>query len=395
VRSHPTAGQATLEYIAAVALVAALFLVAAPAVGAPSIAHGVADAIQHGLCILGGDICTTGDARRAGLGPCPLTTKTTGWDGRVAVTFLEVGGKFMLAVSTRSDGSVSVTRVANGGKGISGGIGAEADVGPIHFKLGADGTVIKRFQAAAGWDFPDEKTAAKFLEHSLRNAVRLKRWPPSWWSTENAAEVASSIGLEVGGSAHDDRYEVAGASAFAQVADGAVSRRGGGATFYGRTTLDGPDFTAPLTPSQGRGKSEWIVELTVDARGRPVELAFRSATPADTGNLLTEVVRRLDLRDPGNYAAARPLLEHRPSWPTRAGPSDAALEQRLQTHGTTETSAYAIEDDTIGASGVLKAAVEAGLGAKRIRVTKRLVAATVERGATTGKRLDCVARSTR
>ena len=46
VRSHPTAGQATLEYIAAVALLAALFLVAAPAVGAPDIARAVARRVQ-------------------------------------------------------------------------------------------------------------------------------------------------------------------------------------------------------------------------------------------------------------------------------------------------------------------------------------------------------------
>ena len=41
VRSHPTAGQAPLEYIAAVALLAALFLVAAPAVGAPDLGRAV------------------------------------------------------------------------------------------------------------------------------------------------------------------------------------------------------------------------------------------------------------------------------------------------------------------------------------------------------------------
>jgi hypothetical protein len=369
---------------------AAVFLVAAPAVGAPGIARGVAEAIRHGLCVAGGDICSKADARRAGLPPCSLTTRTTGWDGSVAVTFVEVGGKFTLAVTKNSDGSVSVVRVANAGKGIVGGVGAEFDAGPIHFDLGADGAVTKRFQAAAAWDFPDEKTAAQFLEHPLRNAVRLQRWPPSWWSTENAAEVALSIGLEVGGSAHDDRYEVAGASAFAQVAEGAMRRRDGGATFYGRTILDGPEITAPLTPSKGRGRTEWIVELTVDARRRPVEVVFRSATPSDTGSVLTEIVRRLDLRDPGNYAAALPLLRRGPSWPLHDGPSEKALEQRLETDGTTETSAYAIEDDTVGASGVVKSAVEVGLGAKRVKVTNRLVEATVQRGALRGKRLDCV-----
>jgi hypothetical protein len=390
VRSHPTAGQATLEYIAAVALLAALFLLAAPAVGAPDIARAVADAFRHGLCVVGGDVCSQGDARRAGLPPCPLSTKTSGWDGAVSVMFVDIGGTFTLAVTKRSDGSVGVVRVANAGKGISGGLGAELDAGPVHFKLGADGGVKKRFQVSAGWDFPDEKTASKFLEHALRNAVRLKRWPPSWYSTENAGEVWSSIGLDVGGSEYDDRYQVIGASAFARVADGAVRRRDGGATFYSRTTLDGPEFSAPLTPSKGRGRTEWIVELTVDAQRRPVELAFRSASPSNTGKTLTEVVKRLDLRDPGNFAAALPLLRRRLPWPTGDGPRKQAVKERLATHGTTETSVYGIDDGTKGASGSLKAMVEVGLGAKKVDMMKTLLSSTVQRGALSGRRLDCV-----
>jgi hypothetical protein len=390
VRSHPTAGQATLEYIAAVALLAALLLVAAPAVGAPDIARGVSGAIEHGLCVVGGDVCSTADARRAGLAPCPLTTKTTGWDGGVSVMIVDVGGRFTLAVTKRSDGSVSIVRTVNAGRGITDGIGASLDAGPIHFELGADGAITKRFQAAVGWEFRDEANAARFLEHSLRNAVRLKRWPPSWVSTENASEVAASIGLDVGGSDHDDRYQVIGASAFAQLAGGARRRRDGSATFYSRTTLDGPEFSAPLAPAKGRGRTEWVVELTVDAEGRPVELAFRNAAPSDTGNALTEVVKRLDLRDPGNLAAALPLLRRRLPWPTGDGPRKETLKQRLISHGITETSAYRIDDDTKGASGSLKAMVELGLSVKKVSVMKTLVASTVTRGALTGKRLDCV-----
>jgi hypothetical protein len=389
VRSHPTAGQATLETIAAVALMAALLLVAAPSVGAPDLGHSVADAIRHGICMVGGDICSRGDARRAGLPPCSLSTKTTGWDATAEVLMVNVGGKFTLAVTKKSDGSVSVVRLANAGKGASTGFGGNLDAGPIHFEVGGDGGVTKRFQVAAGWDFPDQKTAAEFLEHSVRNAVRVNRWPPSWWSTEHASEVAASIGLDAGSTAHDDRYEVVGASGFVQVADGAMSRRGGGATFYARTTLDGPEFSAPLTPSKGRGRTEWIVELTVDKDRRPVELAFRNAWPSNTGNTLTEVVRRLDLRDPGNRAAARSMLE-RPSWPMGAGPRDKVIEQRLLTHGSTERYAYEVDDDTIGASGALKAAIELGLGAKHVNVTRKLVEATVERGGLVGQRLDCV-----
>lgn len=379
VRSTSSAGQASLEYLAAVTVVAAVLAVAAPVVGVVD----VVSALRHGLCVVGGDICSSRDARRAGLAPCPVSTRTTGWDAVVDVMMVSVGGKFTLAVTRRSDGSVGVVRVAGAGKGASLGVGAKLDVGPVRFEVGADGGVARRFVVAAGWEFPDERAAAAFLSHAVRNTVRVA---PAWWSTERAGEVAASVGISAGGSAQS---EVVGASGFVQVADGAVRRRGGGATFYARTTLDGPEFSAPLTPSKGRGRTEWVVELTVDAAGRPVELAFRNAWPSDTGNVLTEVVRRLDLRDPGNLEAARPLLG-RPSWPRGGGPRSGALERRLVEYGVTERSTYAVDDGTIGASGALKAAVSLGLGAKHVDVTRRLVSATVQRGALEGRRLDCV-----
>jgi hypothetical protein len=171
-----------------------------------------------------------------------------------------------------------------------------------------------------------------------------------------------------------------------------MRRRGGGATFYARTTLDGPEWTAPFTPSLGRGRTDWIVELTVDRDRHPVELVFRTAVPGDTGNVLTEVVKRLDLRDPANLAAAEPMLR-RPKMPLGAGPRDKALAERVQRYGTTETSHYTIDDHTVGASGDLKAVLKLGLGVKRIDVKRTLIDATVQRGSLTGRRLDCVPSS--
>jgi len=147
VRSHPTAGQATLEYIAAVALVAALLLVAAPAVGAPDIARAVADAIKHGLCVAGGDVCSTGDARRAGLPPCPLKSDFTGAEGSVKAFSVELGGKWTLTVTPRSDGSVAIVRAAGGSVGVSAGAGPSGSLGPMQFQAGADGALKARVVA--------------------------------------------------------------------------------------------------------------------------------------------------------------------------------------------------------------------------------------------------------
>ena len=58
-----------------------------------------------------GTSAADGDARRAGLPPCPLRSDLTGGEGAVTA-FVELGGKWTLTVVPRSDGSVAVTRVA-------------------------------------------------------------------------------------------------------------------------------------------------------------------------------------------------------------------------------------------------------------------------------------------
>jgi hypothetical protein len=390
VRSHPTAGQATLEYLAAIALLAALFLFAAPAVGAPNLARSVADAIEHGLCIVGGDVCTSQDAKRAGLAPCPLKSDTTGWEVTGSALVFDLGGRFTLTVTPQSDGTVTVVRTANGGKGLSDGGGLHLHAGPVAIDVGVEGAVTQRFQAAIGWEFPDRATADRFLAHSLRNAVDFKRWPSTWHSTERSEEISGMAGLAVGGKSYDDRYLLAGVSGFVQHADGARRGPDGSVTVYSRTTLDGPEFAVPLVPSWGRGRNDSIVELTLGPDKRPRELVFRTAAPDKGGNQVTEIVQRLDLRDPENLAAARPLLEHGLPWPPGDGPRKQAVLRRIAEHGGTETSVFAVNDASKGASGELLGGLKLGAGVKRVSVHRTLVKATVQRGALVGKRLDCV-----
>jgi hypothetical protein len=385
VRSRPTAGQATLEYIAAVALLAAVFLVAAPAVGAPDLGRAVFDGIRHGICVAGGDVCTTADARREGLGPCPLRSDTTGWEGSVSALVLEVGGKWTLTVTPRSDGSVNVVRTAGASKGGGDGAGVSLNAGPVAFDLGVAGDVRQRIQVARAWEFPDRATASRFLEHSLRNAVAWDDWPASWHSVEKSGEISAMVGVALGGKTYRDRADLVGVSGFAQHADGARLSREGELTLYGRTTLDGPELSLPFMPAVGRGRDEWLVEYTL---GR--ELVFRHAEPADLGNKVTETIARLDLRDPGNLAAARPLLEHNLPWPPGDGPRKAAVMRRIATHGVIERTVSEIDDDSKGASGSIRGGLKLGASARKLKIRKQLVQATVQRGALAGARLDCV-----
>src|SRR4051812_25738616 len=63
----PAAGQASVEYVAVLTVVAILLAFAAPAVGGPNIPRSVAHTIRLGICVVGGDICGSNAAKAAGL----------------------------------------------------------------------------------------------------------------------------------------------------------------------------------------------------------------------------------------------------------------------------------------------------------------------------------------
>jgi hypothetical protein len=384
VRSHPTAGQATLEYIAAVALLTALFLVAAPAVGAPDIVRAVSSAVKHGLCVVGGDVCSAADARRAGLAPCPLKSDTTGGEGFVTAFSVEVGGKWLLTVTPRSDGSVAITRTAAGSVGATGGIGPEFTLGPVKGAANAGAAARLGIQAARGWTFPDQGTAQRFLQHAVRNGFDDAHWPSAWESGEVAAEVTGNAGFGAGADGYKEGLELFSIAAGAQGAIGARRTRDGLVTTYARVVADGPELSLALMKSPlGVGKAEWIAEYTRGPDG-PRELVFRTARPAKLGNHVTETVARLDLRDPSNLALARALI---------GSPGTAAkraLAERILTHGVVETNEIDVEDDSKGASLSFSGGWKFGLGGKHVTVHRTLVKATVQRGALSGRRLDCV-----
>lgn len=387
-RSHPPAGQATLEYIAAIALVAALLLVAAPAVGAPDVGRKVVEAVEHGICIVGGDICNSGDARRAGVAPCPLKSETSGAEGAMTAFSVELGGKWTLVVTPQSDGTVAVVRSAGASAGIAGGPSAGASLGPVKFEAGADGALRARVQVARGWTFPNLRAAERFLERSVRNAFDDDHYPWTWQSGEYGAEAAGTANVAAGveGVVGGD---LVGVSVSGQDAIGMRRSRDGSTTTYTRISLAGPDVTVPFAPTVGRGRNEWIAEFTRDAGG-PRELVFRTAVPGDMGNKVTETVARLDLRDPANLAAARPLLDSSEPWSAAGGAGKQAVMDRIATHGVVERLVSTVDDDSRGASASLKALFRFSLSGKQVRIHRTLVEATAQRGAVTGARLDCL-----
>ncbi|MDA0159350.1 hypothetical protein OM076_03650 [Solirubrobacter ginsenosidimutans] len=389
-RSHPTAGQASLEYIAAVALLAALLVFAAPAVGAPDIARAIVKAFEHGLCVVGGDVCNSEDARRAKLAPCPLRTELKGHEGSITAFSLELGEKSTLTVTPQSDGTVLVVRTAGVTGGFAGALGFGGEAGPVRFDAGVDGTVRARIQGARGWVFPDQATAKAFLEHSVEHAIDEQRWPASWWSGEGAAEVAGAAGVSVG--SEDHAAGLGGTSATGNIAVGFRRSRDGSTTIYTRQAIEAPEVNLPLLSSPvDLGKAQWVAEYTRGPHGEPREFVLRTAISKPPGNTVTEVAAHLDVSDPANFEYIRPAVDD--YGVPRAAPLGSMRQvilDRIATHGTVDTIVSTVNETSRGLSVSAKIGLKFGLGGKQLTVHKSLVSATVQRGALVGKRLDCV-----
>ena len=68
-------GQASIEYVAVLALLALVLGGAGAAVAAPDLPRALARHARVALCVVGGDVCRSEDARAAGLAPCVVNAE--------------------------------------------------------------------------------------------------------------------------------------------------------------------------------------------------------------------------------------------------------------------------------------------------------------------------------
>ena len=358
--TRPTAGQATIEYVAVIALIAVVLALAAPAVGAPSIGAAVIRQMERALCIAGLDLCDARMAADAGLAPCPLRSDMKGHEASASFRFIEVGGRTTLTVTPNSDGTVSVVRTLSATGGVTAGAGFGTAAGPLSFELQAAATIRSRVQGAQGWEFPDRATAERFLEHAVRNTFS-DRFPASWRSAEDSRELLGEAGLSFGGEGFAERGDLLSAALSASGALGAKVTRGATlVTVYGRLAFDGPEVALPLVPSKGYGRAEGVVELTFTRDRAPREIAIRLAQATELGDKLTETVMRLDLREPANLAFAESLLGVPFPWPSGLADDYRRLVERMTSHGTVERTVSAVQDDSKQASGAFGKALGGG-----------------------------------
>lgn len=360
-RPSPTAGQASLEYIAVISLVTALLLLAAPAVGAPSLAGGVARGIRIGLCVVVDDICSREDAAAAGLPPCQLRTQTLGYDERVTVFSVEIGSRDTLTGYTESDGSVSLTWTGGVSAGLAYGVGVESSV----INVGAGGAARAKINVARGWHFPGEAAARRFISEMPKSALNQARWPATWHTIEGTAEVEAEAGEDARG------FDIAKLGVGTADVIGARIGPGSRKTIYFNASYEGVEATLPMLPSTGHGRTSLIGELTLDGAS-PRSVALRRIEPSEQNSRLTETVYRVPLN-----GVLPPL------------PSKIPGQARFL--GTIEHNVYSYADNTRGVSGEVALGIKFGVDAKLVNIRRTLIDATAQTGSDKERaRFDCL-----
>ena len=369
-RPSPTAGQASLEYIAVIALVAALLL-AAPAVGAPSLAGQVAKGIRLGLCTVAGDVCTNRQAQAEGLPPCTMSADAKGLETGVTLFSIDFGARHELTGYRASDGTINLSWSEGVDAGVGVGLGPELP----GIEVGLDGDAKLKAGGALGWTFHDEATARRFVAGLPASAAEPSKWPPAWelgqGGIEGAAHIGAALGIDLA------KFDLDGdrVAAIRHSSDGTW-------TLLMSMSTEGPEGRVPYFSHVGLGKSTVLAEYTLDGLGLKT-LALHITSPHQRGKQADEIVARLDLRDPANEP-----LRHL-SWRT---PVDEDHVLRLAArNGTIEHYTYAVNDTTRSLHASIALGIKWGGSVKWWDVKKNLVDATVTEPA--GKprsRFDCL-----
>ena len=432
---RPIAGQASAEYVALLAVVGAVVAGAAVMGSPPALALKVAAALRHGICRVAGGVCTSGEARAAGLSPCLVRARTDRQrlGGRVLVVRLGRGDA--LLVERRSDGSAAVSFTDGAGAGGSVGVGLQLPSGP---RVGIRGGGGLQFNSGRTWEFASFAAAARFVRRwapreslggetlgLLRRACLIchrRRSAPmpkpdaTFHEGGPYGEFAAALRLGI---------RNAGAGAEAEGEAGLIMgrrvARGGRVTWYDRVDVETAGrLGAVLGAVHARHASEASLEVT-SVHGRPVELRVRAAArwhgdvdlPAGADSLrdVTAALRgapapppggfgrrveaevALDLTDPANHralagAAEVLALRVRPSdWDDRL----RALAARLDADGAVDVRLLRVglEERDVGAEAAL--GISVGGGYRRTQEVRDLVRAwSLRAGSGLREREDCL-----
>ena len=160
-----TSGQATIDYVAVVAVLAIVFGLAvgvAPA-GATGIVNAVTGQIRHALCLVGGGPCA--DLRSK---PCTVASTRDLHHFAVKILIVRIDHDRFVLREEMSDGTVRLTVARSGALGVGVGVGASAQVSVGESPAGTKNELEAAAQLSGGFGkvyvARDEREARAFMQ---------------------------------------------------------------------------------------------------------------------------------------------------------------------------------------------------------------------------------------
>jgi hypothetical protein len=379
-------GQASLEWLAVVGVVATLLGLGAGLAQAEFLGRRVTRELARAICLVG-----DGDCRRD-QEPCVNRSDSdrSRWSGAIAL--VHAGHDRFALVEQRSDGTYAVTvaRTLKGGVEASAGLKLDARVAGLGVTAGGAVTaaLLARLDDGRTWIAGSEQEAAAIVQRG--GASR----PPDLTSADRAW--LGSVGATLGADAllHLDVAEAS--LTFDQRWGTSTDHRTGRRTVYveASSLASASALGGVLGVSGAGGEELYAVELS--STGRPLALRVTAtgafggsrdlpavvqpvagllATPA-TGDRRYEVTASLDLADPRALAAAGDLLAAIAHKQGRATAS-RALRALLAARGTVEARVLASRS-AVGETGLEATVPGAKLGLRHAteQRTQQLLAAT-------------------
>jgi hypothetical protein len=404
-------GQASTDYVAILLLVVVVAAGTAAVADGAGIANEVRRQMLRALCVARRGDCEV-DRR-----PCTVASlrRIKSWSLSIAV--VRIGHDRTVVREERSDGSIAVSLVERGERGLQVGVGGRLSVSVGGVQLALGGEALGSALAARGdgrtWvvhERRDADTLVALLAAGGPDAARGLGRPAAVFGdrslSSSASGSASADGLTVG-------LGLTATDTFGQRLETATGRR----TYY----VERRDDWSVSATLLGRGERRASqpaerYAITVDRDGRPIDLAVittgayssSSRLPAHlqpaAGLLSTTRTRgrsyveedHLDLTDPDNLRLARDFFRQVREPAYRLGPPVAvsrALSERLAAAGTIDTRTYATEGSRAGVDGAVSVGVRVGGSLARGSESARLVgAATRGIDGLWRKRTDCLSR---
>ncbi len=391
-------GQATIDYVALVAVVAIVLglAVGAAPVGAAGIVNAVTGQIRHALCVVSGGPCAEPRSK-----PCVVASTRDLRHFAISLLVVRVDHDRYVLREAMSDGTVRLTVARSGAAGLGGGAGAVARASVRGRRVGAGDEVRAAAQLTLGrgtvYVARDEREAKAFMA-----AIRAGRAPAAAREVFYDGGVRALAQAGIGsGWLEGLAAGTLGARRDRRTGDITVGLSAGGGGWGG--------LTAALFGPAGAAESATTLALTLDRRRRPIELSLsagatmsggvlplavqRALGRANGGQSTTEMTgrrwelgARLDLRDP----------RVRATWARfRADPASAGaireLAATVRDRAYLDARVYATDASADGLAAGVAAGIRVGGEYDHAIDRARLLAASSRPPAGLWeKRLDCV-----